>query len=106
LCRAAGHLLASSGKLLPLLPDQQAQEGRKALYSLREVVDSELSKQIELFRLPEIAPSPKNSLEEALEQTHEWIQSLRSWIHATNVPVKHSILFLGLADRLKWLARR
>ena len=34
--RAAGHLLMSTGQLLPLLPDQQAEQGRKALHSLRE----------------------------------------------------------------------
>jgi uncharacterized membrane protein YccC len=99
--RAAGHLLMSTGQLIPQLPDQQAQEGRKALHSLREIMNYELSSQIDLFQLREAPAPPKTTLPEALEQTHQWIESLRSWILANNVPVKDSIHLLGLANRFE-----
>ena len=99
--RAAGHLLTSTGQLLPLLPDEQAREGREALHSLREVMNSELSSQIALFQ-QRAAPEPaKTTLQEALEQTHRWIERLRSWILANDVPVKDSIQLLGLANRFE-----
>ncbi|HEY5705629.1 MAG TPA: FUSC family protein [Terrimicrobiaceae bacterium] len=98
--RAAGHLLVSAGQLLPLLPDQQDEEGRKALNSLREVMNSELSTQSELFRLREVS-SPSNAVEEALAQMRRWVESLRSWILANNVPVEDSIRLLGFADRFE-----
>ena len=98
---AAGNLLMSTGQLIPLLPDQQADEGRKALHSLREIMNYELSVQIERFHLREIPTPAKTTLENALAQTHQWVQSLRSWILATNVPVKDSIHLLGLANRFE-----
>ena len=58
--RAAGHLLTSTGQLLPLLPDEQAREGREALHSLREVMNSELTSQIALFQ-QRAAPEPATS---------------------------------------------
>ena len=99
--RAAGHLLMSTGQLIPLLPEQQAEEGRKAMHSLREIMNSELSSQIDLFHLREVPTPAKTTLENALAQTHQWIQSLRYWIIATNVPVKDSIHLLGLANRFE-----
>ena len=99
--RAAGHLLMSTGQLLPLLPDQQAEQGRKALHSLREIMNSELSSQIDLFQLREVPTPAKTALEDALAQMHQWIESLRSWILANNVPVEDSIRLLGLADRFE-----
>ena len=98
---AAGNLLMSTGQLIPLLPDQQADEGRKALHSLREIMNYELSVQIERFHLREIPTPAKTTLENALAQTHQWVQSLRSWILASNVPVKDSIHLLGLANRFE-----
>jgi hypothetical protein len=99
--RAAGHLLMSTGQLIPQLPAQQAQEGRKALHSLREIMNYELSSQIDLFQLREAPAPPKTTLPEALEQTHQWIEGLRSWILANNVTVKDSIHLLGLANRFE-----
>ena len=99
--RAAGHLLMSTGQLLPLLPDQQAEQGRKALHSLREVMNSELSSQTELFQLQEVSVPSKTALEDALGQMHHWVESLRSWILANNLPVDDSIRLLGLADRFE-----
>ena len=99
--RAAGHLQISSGQLLPLLPEQQSAQGRQALHALREVMDSELSSQIDLFRLRDVAIPSKSALEDALKQMHEWINGLRSWILANKVPVKDSIHLLGLANRFE-----
>jgi uncharacterized membrane protein YccC len=99
--RAAGHLQISSGQLLPLLPEQQSAQGRQALHALREVMDSELCSQIDLFRLREVTIPSKSALEEALEQMHEWINGLRSWILANKVSVKDSIHLLGLANRFE-----
>jgi uncharacterized membrane protein YccC len=61
--RAAGHLLMSTGQLLPLLPDQQAEQGRMALQSLREIMTSELSSQSDLFQLRETSAPTKKALE-------------------------------------------
>ena len=99
--RAAGHLLMSTGQLIPLLPDQQAVQGRKALHSLREVMNSELSSQIDLFQLREVSVPAKTGLEDALMRMHQWIESLRSWILANDVPVENSTRLLGLADRFE-----
>ena len=99
--RAAGHLLMSTGQLLPLLPDQQAVQGRKALHSLREVMNSELSSQTDLFQLREVSVPSKIALEDALVQMHQWVESLRSWILANNLPIEDSIRLLGLADRFE-----
>ncbi|MGA7901163.1 MAG: hypothetical protein WCA06_00850, partial [Terrimicrobiaceae bacterium] len=99
--RAAGNLLASTGQLLSLLPDQQAQEGRNALHSLREIMNHELTSQIALFQQREGPEPPATTLQEALDQTHQWIERLRSWILANNVPVKDSIHLLGLASRFE-----
>ena len=99
--RAAGNLLASTGQLLPLLPDQQAQEGRNALHSLREIMNHELTSQIALFQQREAPEPAQTTLQEALEQTHQWIERLRSWILANDVPVKDSIHLLGLANRFE-----
>jgi uncharacterized membrane protein YccC len=82
--RAAGHLLMSAGQLLPLLPDQQAAQGREALHSLRGVMNSELSWQTDLFRLREVSLPSMAALEDALMQMHQWIERLRSWILANN----------------------
>jgi uncharacterized membrane protein YccC len=103
--RAAGHLLMSTGQLIPLLPDQQAVQGRKALHSLREVMNSELSSQIDLFQLREVSVPSKTALEDALVQMHQWIESLRSWILANNLPVEDSTRLLGLADRFGMAGR-
>jgi uncharacterized membrane protein YccC len=99
--RAAGHLLTSTGQLLPLLPGPQAEEGRKALHSLREIMYSELSSQAELFNLREASIPSRAALEEALGQMHRWVASLRLWILANNVPVEKSVRLLGLADRFE-----
>ncbi len=99
--RAAGHLLMSTGQLIPLLPDQQAVQGRKALHSLREVMNSELSSQIDLFQLREVSVPAKRALEDALAQMHQWIESLRSWILANDLPVEESTRLLGLANRFE-----
>ena len=71
------------------------------MHSLREIMNSELSSQIDLFHLREVPTPAKTTLENALAQTHQWIQSLRYWIIATNVPVKDSIHLLGLANRFE-----
>ncbi len=99
--RAAGHLQTSTGQMLPLLPDQQSEQGRKALRALRDVMDSELQSQIDLFRLREVSMPSKSALEDALKQMHEWVDGLRSWILANKVPVKDSIHLLGLANRFE-----
>jgi uncharacterized membrane protein YccC len=99
--RAAGHLVMSTGQLLPLLTNQQAVQGRKALHSLREVMNSELSSQIDLFQLREVSVPSTTALEDALAQMHQWVESLRSWIFANNLPVEDSIRLLGLADRFE-----
>ena len=84
-----------------LVPDQQSAQGRKALRALREVMDSELYSQIDLFRLREVSIPSKSALEDALKQMHEWVDGLRSWILANKVPVKDSIHLLGLANRFE-----
>ncbi|MGA7213366.1 MAG: FUSC family protein [Terrimicrobiaceae bacterium] len=99
--RAAGHLLMSSGQLLPLLPAAQADEGRKALHSLREIMASELSSQTDLFKLREASIPTRTALEDALAQMRKWVASLRSWILANNLPVEESVRLLGLADRFE-----
>jgi p-hydroxybenzoic acid efflux pump subunit AaeB len=99
--RAAGHLLTSAGQLLPLLPADQAEEGRTALLSLREVMGAELSSQADFFRLREASIPSRARLESALCDLHEWIGRLRSWILATDVPVEESVRLLGLADRFE-----
>jgi hypothetical protein len=65
----------------------------------------ELSVQIELFHLRDVPTPATTTLENALAQTHQWVQSLRSWILATNVPVKDSIHLLGLANRFEVAAK-
>ncbi len=99
--RAAGHLLMSTGQLIPLLTGQQAEQGRKALHSLREIMNSELSSQTDLFQLREVSVPSKTTLEDALAQMHQWVESLRSWILANKLPVEDSIRLLGLADRFE-----
>jgi hypothetical protein len=99
--RAAGHLLTSAGQLLPLLPEPQAEEGRQALLSLREVMGAELSSQADMFRLHETSIPTRAGLEAALHDLHEWIGRLRSWILATDVPIEESVRLLGLADRFE-----
>jgi p-hydroxybenzoic acid efflux pump subunit AaeB len=99
--RAAGHLLTSAGQLLPLLPADQAEEGRTALLSLREVMRAELSSQADLFHLREASIPTRARLESALHDLHEWIGRLRSWILATDVSVEESVRLLGLADRFE-----
>jgi p-hydroxybenzoic acid efflux pump subunit AaeB len=99
--RAAGHLLTSAGQLLPLLPAAQAEDGHKALLSLREVMGAELSSQADMFRLRETSLPTRTRLEAALHDLHEWIGRLRLWILATNVPVEESVRLLGLADRFE-----
>jgi hypothetical protein len=99
--RAAGHLLTSAGQLLPLLPAAQAEDGHKALLSLREVMSAELSSQADMFRLRETSTPTRARLEAALDELHEWIGRLRLWILATNVPVEESVRLLGLADRFE-----
>jgi hypothetical protein len=99
--RAASHLLASAGQLFPLLPEPQAEEGEKALRSLREIIHSELSSQADLFRLRE-APMPTSAaLEAALDEMQGWVAKLRLWILANNVPIAESVHLLGLADRFE-----
>ncbi|HEY5814534.1 MAG TPA: FUSC family protein, partial [Terrimicrobiaceae bacterium] len=99
--RAAGHLLTSTGQLLPLLPEAQAEEGRTALVSLREIMYSELSSQTDLFNLRKTTIPSSATLEKAVGQLHQWIVSLRLWILANNVPIEKSIRLLGLADRFE-----
>ena len=99
--RAAGHLLTSAGQLLPLLPAARAEDGHKALLSLREVMSAELSSQADMFRLRETSIPTRARLEAALDELHEWIGRLRLWILATNVPVEESVRLLGLADRFE-----
>jgi uncharacterized membrane protein YccC len=99
--RAAGHLLTSAGQLLPLLPAAQAEEGRTALLSLREVMGAELSSQADLFHLREASIPTGARLESALHDLHEWIGRLRLWILATDIPVEESVRLLGLADRFE-----
>ncbi|HEY5705413.1 MAG TPA: FUSC family protein [Terrimicrobiaceae bacterium] len=99
--RAAGHLLTSSGQLLPLLPAPQAEEGHKALRSLKEIMHSELSAQADLFSLRATSIPTRNALEEALSEMHRWVASLRLWILANNVPITESVRLLGLADRFE-----
>ncbi|MET0253102.1 MAG: FUSC family protein [Terrimicrobiaceae bacterium] len=99
--RAAGHLLMSTGQLLPLLPDQQAEQGHIALQSLRGIMSSELSSQSDLFQLRETSAPTKKALEDALAQVHQWVQGLRLWILANNLPVEESIRLLGLANRFE-----
>ena len=99
--RAAGHLLTSSGQLLPLLPAPQAEEGRKALRSLRDIMHSELSAQADLFSLRETSIPTRSALEEALSEMHRWVASLRLWILANNIPITESVRLLGLADRFE-----
>ncbi len=99
--RAAGHLLTSTGQLLPLLSDRQADEGRKALHSFLETMNHELSSQMALFQRRGAPEPPATTLEEAVAQTHQWIQGLRSWIVANNTPMKDSIHLLGLANRFE-----
>jgi hypothetical protein len=87
--------------LLPLLPAAQAEDGHKALLSLREVMGAELSSQADMFRLRETSLPTRARLEAALHDLHEWIGRLRLWILATNVPVEESVRLLGLADRFE-----
>ncbi len=99
--RAAAHLLTSEGQLLPLLPAAQAEEGRQALLSLREVMSAELSSQADMFHLRETSIPTRARLEAALHDMHEWIARLRLWILATDVPIEESVRLLGLADRFE-----
>jgi p-hydroxybenzoic acid efflux pump subunit AaeB len=99
--RGAGHLLTSVGQLLPLLPADQAEEGRRALLSLREVMSAELSSQGDLFRLREASIPTRARLESALHDLHGWIARLRLWILANDVPIEESVRLLGLADRFE-----
>jgi hypothetical protein len=41
------------------------------------------------------------TLQEAVAQTHQWIQDLRAWILANNIPMNDSIHLLGLANRFE-----
>jgi p-hydroxybenzoic acid efflux pump subunit AaeB len=99
--RAAGHLLSSAGRLMPLLPAPQAEEGRKALRSLREIMSSELSSQADFFELRSASIPTRATLEVALGEMHLWVANLRLWILANNVPIEESIRLLGLADRFE-----
>jgi p-hydroxybenzoic acid efflux pump subunit AaeB len=99
--RAAGHLLTSAGQLVSRLPAPQAEEGRKALLSLREVMDAELSSQADIFRFRNPSIPTQARLKSALHDMHEWVARLRSWMLATNVPVEESVRLLGLADRFE-----
>jgi uncharacterized membrane protein YccC len=99
--RAAGHLLTSTGQLLPLLSDRQVEEGRKALRLLREIMNHELSSQMALFQQREPPQPLAVTLQEAVAQTHQWIQDLRAWILANNIPMNDSIHLLGLANRFE-----
>ncbi len=99
--RAAGHLLSSAGELFPLLPDQQAERGGEALRSLREIMSSELSSQSDLFQLRETSAPTEKALEDALGQVHRWVEGLRLWILANNLPVEESTHLLGLANRFE-----
>jgi uncharacterized membrane protein YccC len=103
--RAAGHLQISTGQLLPLLPDQQSEQGRKALLSLREVMNSALGSQMDLFQLRKRTVPSDQALENALTQMHQWVEALRLWILANKVSVKESIHLLGLADRFEMAGR-
>ena len=99
--RAAGHLLTSAGQLLPLLPPPQAEDGRQALLSLREVMGAELSSQAETFHLRETLIPTRARLEAALHDMREWIARLRLWILENDVPIEESVRLLGLADRFE-----
>jgi uncharacterized membrane protein YccC len=99
--RAAGHLLASAGQLLTLVPAAQAEEGHKALLSLREIMYSELSSQADLFEQRPTSIPTRAALEEALAEMHRWVENLRLWILANNLPIQESIRLLGLADRFE-----
>ena len=91
----------STGQLVPLLPDQQAEQGHIALRSLREIMSSELASQSDLFQLRETSAPTKKALEDALAQVHQWVQGLRLWILANNLPVEEAIRLLGLANRFE-----
>jgi p-hydroxybenzoic acid efflux pump subunit AaeB len=99
--RAAGHLLSSAGRLMPLLPAAQAEEGRKALRALRDIMHSELSAQADLFELRETSIPTRADLERALGEMHRWVAELRLWILGNNVSVEESVRLLGLADRFE-----
>ena len=64
-------------------------------------MSSELSSQSDLFQLRETSAPTKKALEDALAQVHQWVQGLRLWILANNLPVEESIRLLGLADRFE-----
>ena len=98
---AAGHLLSSAGRLMPLLPAPQAEEGRKALHALRDIMHSELSAQADLFELRETSIPTRADLERALGEMHGWVANLRLWILASNVSIEESVRLLGLADRFE-----
>ena len=49
----------------------------------------------------EVSVPSTTALEDALGQMHLWVESLRSWILAKNLPVDDSIRLLGLADRFE-----
>jgi hypothetical protein len=84
-----------------LLPTPQAEEGHKAVRSLREIMFSELSSQADLFNLREVSIPTRAALEEALAEMHRWVASLRLWILANDVSIEQSVRLLGLADRFE-----
>ncbi|HEY5954195.1 MAG TPA: hypothetical protein VIT18_07515, partial [Terrimicrobiaceae bacterium] len=55
----------------------------------------------DLFQLRETSGPSKIALEEALGQAHQWVQGLRLWILANNLPVEESTHLLGLANRFE-----
>ena len=99
--RAAGHLVSSAGRLMPLLPAPQAEAGTKAIRALREIMHAELSAQTDLFRLRETSIPTAGALEEALAEVHRWVGELRLWILANNISIEESVRLLGLADRFE-----
>jgi hypothetical protein len=60
-----------------------------------------LSSQADLFEQRPTSIPTRAALEEALGEMHRWVENLRLWILANNVPIQESIRLLGLADRFE-----
>lgn len=97
--RVGGQLVVAVGRLAPLLPEDQAADGRARIAELEAELEKHLvahENSLKTARPPDIQPTELSRL---LERWKGWVTGLRSAMLARNLPALDIIRFVGLSGR-------
>jgi len=101
----ASHLVATVGKMAPLLPPEHVERGKELIHQIETEMRNHLAL-LEKSMQTTIPPADEVSpLAAVLDTWQHWVKDLRAWMIGQGYPVVNSVRIMGLAGRYEQSGR-